>query len=380
MTDTLRRVALTAVTGLGLCLTLLPAGQANAQPTTRIPCNDVAALKAAITTANTSGGTITLAPHCVYTLTQADNPDDGLPEITGNVRIHGDHTTIQRASGATGAFRIFHVTQGGRLSLDSLTVRGGEASGDGFAAGGGGIFNDHGKVTLTGVTIRSNRADFIAGGVWNQLGTLVLKATTIHDNTSRVGGAVVTSGTMTMEGGALRGNTADSWAGALANGGDTKLNHVTVENNDSDLGGGIMTMRVNSATGPLRLDSTQVSGNIAALAGGGIFIGTNESTTLHGSTVTRNTANGGPTEGGGINNDGRGFAVIIRTTGSPEHQEGKADDSPEQPLPTVNLIKSTVVKNTPTNCAPPGSVPGCAADGHAPPTTLSAGPAPTAGR
>ena len=367
MTDTRRRVALTAVTGLGLCLTLLSVGQAHAHAPARVPCNDVAALKAAITTANTSGGSIVLAPRCVYSLTEADNTDDGLPEITGNVRISGgDRTVVQRASGATGAFRIFHVTQGGSLSLNSLTVRGGDASGHGFAAAGGGIFNDHGKAVLTGVTVRSNRSGFLAGGIWNNLGTLVLKDTTIHDNASRIGGGVATSGTMTMEGGAIRGNTADDWAGGLANGGDTKLNGVSVDDNNSDLGGGIMTMGINSATGPLRLNSTRVGGNIASSDGGGIFVGADEPTTLYKSTVTLNTANGGPTSGGGIDNEGRFFGAIISRTGGIGPQESKAGETALQTSPKVNLIESTVVKNTPTDCAPPGSVPRCDAGGSAP--------------
>ena len=368
MTDTRRRVSLTAVTGLGLCLTLLSVGQAHAHAPARVPCDDVAALKAAIDTANTSGGSIALAPRCVYSLTEADNTDDGLPEITGNVRITGgDRTVIQRASGAT-AFRIFHVTQGGSLSLDSLTVRGGDASGPGYADAGGGIFNDHGKATLTGVTVRSNRSGFLAGGIWNNLGTLVLKDTTIHDNASRVGGGVATSGTMTMEGGALRGNTADSWAGGLANGGDTKLSDVAVDDNDSALGGGIMTMRINSATGPLRLNSTRVRGNIASTDGGGVFVGTEQPTTLYKSTVTLNTANGGPTSGGGIDNEGQFFAAIIRPTGGIDPQESQAGETAVQTLPKVNLIDSDVVENAPTNCAPPGSVPRCDAGGTAPAT------------
>jgi hypothetical protein len=119
MTDTFRRVSLSAITGLGLCLTLLPVGQAQAQGQgrgqARVSC-DVAALKAAITTANTSGGALILASGCVYSLTAADNADDGLPEITGKVRISGgDRTVIQRASGS-GAFRIFHVLPGPSLS------------------------------------------------------------------------------------------------------------------------------------------------------------------------------------------------------------------------------------------------------------------------
>lgn len=361
MTDTFRRVSLTAVTGLGLCLTLVPVGQAQAQGQgqTRVPC-DVAALKTAITTANTSGGSLTLASGCVYSLREADNADDGLPEITGKVQISGgDRTVIQRANNATGAFRVLHVVAGGSLSLNSLTVRGGEASGAGYAAGGGGILNDQGTLRLTGVTVRSNRAEFIAGGIWNNLGTLVMKDTTVHDNASSVGGAVVTSGTMTMNGGALRGNSSDSWGGALANAGDTKLTNASIADNHSGLGGGIMTLSVNNATGPLRLDSTRVTGNIAESSGGGIFVGMHEPTTLNKSTVTLNTANGGPTQGGGINNDGRLFGVNISRTGAPRAQESPADGSTDPAVPKVNLIKSAVVKNTPTNCAPPGSVPRC---------------------
>ena len=130
MTDSLRRMSLTAVTGLGLCLTLLPVGQAHAQAPqapTRVPCNDVDALKTAINDANTGGGSIVLAPHCVYSLTAADNAGDGLPEITGKVRISGDRTTVQRLPGATTDFRIFHVKPSGSLTLNSVTVRGGEA-------------------------------------------------------------------------------------------------------------------------------------------------------------------------------------------------------------------------------------------------------------
>jgi hypothetical protein len=60
---------------------------------------------------------------------------DGLPGITGKVRIYGDATTVERDSAES--FRIFHVRQGGSLSLKSLTVRGGETSTEGGAHGGG---------------------------------------------------------------------------------------------------------------------------------------------------------------------------------------------------------------------------------------------------
>lgn len=389
MTDTLRRVCLTAVTGLGLCLTLLPAGQAHAQaqtpaqaPTpapTRVPCNDIAALKTAIDNANarSGGGSILLAPRCVYTLTAADNADDGLPEITGNVRISGDHTVIQRAPNATTAFRILHVKQSGRLSLDSLTLRGGEAPATPVEqSNGGALYNEHGRVTLTGVTVRNNLAHWLGGGVWNSLGTLVMKHTTVRDNTSSaVAGGVATNGPTTMRGGALRDNTASAWAGGLANGGDTRLDDVSVDGNNSGLtpaqggaGGGIMTLNIDNETGPLRLNSTRVRGNITQSSGGGIFIGAHEPTTLHRSVVTRNAANGGPGSGGGIHNDGRLFGIYTTPIPGPERKVGRAPA--KQPVPTVRLIDSRVFKNTPDNCAPPNSVPRCGAVGSAPDRTM----------
>lgn len=375
MTQTLRRATLTAATGLGLCLTLLPAGQAQAQAPIRVPCNDIAALKAAITKANANGGSIVLARNCTYSLTAADNTDDGLPEITSKVRISGQGSIIQRAPSATAAFRILHVTRTGSLSLDSVTVRGGSASGSGFGQAGGGLFNDGGRLTLNGVTVRNNSARFLGGGIWNNAGTLSLRNSSVRDNTSNVAGAVATSGTMTMRGGAIDDNTAASWAGGLANAGDTELNDVSVAGNNvgegrAGLGGGIMTMVISSGadpqSGPLRLNSTRIKGNIAETSGGGIFVGYDEPTTLRKSVVTRNTANGGPGQGGGINNDGRRFGVIIRPTGSPEREQKKAGSSAKQDLPEVKLIRSAVFKNYPTDCAPPGSVPRCDAIGSAP--------------
>ncbi|GHJ35657.1 hypothetical protein [Streptomyces sp. TS71-3] len=354
MTDTLRRTTVTAATGLGLCLALLPAGPAQARAATSVPCNDVTALTAAITDANTSGsGSIVLAPRCVYSLTAADNPADGLPEITGNVRITGDGTTIERSSGQL--FRIFHVRAGGSLSLKSVTVRFGELGVTDPA--GGGILNVGGTVTLTDSSVRNNTAS-AGGGIWNQLGTLVLKNTTVSNNRADWGGGVGTSGTMTMQGGALRHNASAFWGGGLVNGGDTRLTKVSVADNDSgDLGGGIVTLAINGEeTGPLRLNSSKVTGNIARNDGGGFMMGADETTTIERSTVKGNTSNGGPATGGGIEDSGVSLGLFVGASESAPRGEKTATRlTPFR----VDLIRSSVVKNFPTNCAPPGSVPNC---------------------
>ncbi|MFF5092068.1 hypothetical protein [Streptomyces niveus] len=79
--------------------------------------------------------------------------------------------------------------------------------------------------------------------------------------------------------------------------------------------------------GALSLTSSTVTGN-TAVAGGGIYTD-NGTVTLTASTVTGNTAT---SSGGGV----------YKNSG------------------TVNLLAGDVSRNTPDNCAPTGSVPGCA--------------------
>lgn len=370
MTHMFRRVTL-AVAGLGLCLAFVPAGQAQARThvprgPVRVPCDDVAALKDAVRGANSGGGSVVLARHCTYFLTEADNADDGLPEITGDVRISGgEGTTIRRAPGSP-AFRIFHVKRGGRLSLDSLTVRGGESA-PVSASSGGGIYSERGTVNLRNVTVRSNVSSGFGGGVANERGRLVLKNTTVRDNSAAWGGGVGTSGTMTMRGGALSDNEASNWAGGLANAGASELDHVTVDENVSgDLGGGIATMAVNEKTGPLRADFTRVRGNIARTDGGGIYLGADEPTTLYRSSVSRNVAGGGAGKGGGIANPGVSLDLHLEPGSSGSSGKRKHSGSARQRAFEVNLVRSAVFKNTPVDCAPPGSVPRCDAAGSAP--------------
>ncbi|MEU1631019.1 hypothetical protein ABZ746_38420, partial [Streptomyces sp. NPDC020096] len=227
---------------------------------------------------------------------------------------------------------------------------------------GGGLFNDRGSLTLIDSTVRNNSA-LTGGGIWNQLGTLTLENTAIRNNRAGFGGGVATNGTMTMQGGTLHDNTGGIWGGGLANAGDTKLDHVSIDGNDAgDFGGGIVTLAINTKTGPLRLKHTKIRYNIAGEDGGGIRTGANQPTTLYRSIVTHNTSNGGPTTGGGIANPGSGLGLFIGTDGSLRRKESK-EDSPMLTPFRVTLIKSAVIKNHPTNCAPPNSVPHCDAVG-----------------
>ncbi|HTU92269.1 MAG TPA: hypothetical protein VMF69_19465, partial [Gemmataceae bacterium] len=114
---------------------IVPAG-----PVISVGNSDVAGLIAAINTANTDGQptTINLAANGTYNLTKINNYDlvnglkgaNGLPQITGNVTIQGNGATIERSSAAgTPAFRLLDVESCGNLTLNNLTIEGGEESG-----------------------------------------------------------------------------------------------------------------------------------------------------------------------------------------------------------------------------------------------------------
>jgi hypothetical protein len=122
---------------------------------------------------------------------------------------------------------------------------------------------------------------------------------------------------------------ADSAAGGFLNDGTTTMTNCTVIDNAAQEGGGIA-----NSGGSLTLIGCTVRENDANLDGGGIYNENGGTVILDGTTVTRNRANllGGASTGGGIFNVG----------GTVTLQNG-----------------SSVTDNTPDNCAPPGSVPGC---------------------
>jgi hypothetical protein len=155
-----------------LLMAAAPVAQAGtASSVVRVPCSGPgggpAGLIAAINAANASGGaTINLAGGCTYALTAADNTNpmlgsNGLPVIASRITLNGSSTTI---AGNHTSFRILMVTSLGNLTVQGLTITGGNTP-----APGGGIFNLEGTLTVNHSKITGNASQ---GGMMRHPGRL----------------------------------------------------------------------------------------------------------------------------------------------------------------------------------------------------------------
>ena len=254
-----------------------------------VPCT-ASALISAISTANGSGGTVTLTSGCVYTLTAVNNTTDGggvgLPVISGNVTVQGNGATITRSTASgTPVFRIFDVSSSGSLTLSSLTVSNGLANNG--QQGGGGIFN-HGTLTISGSTFTGNSAPAssgTSGGGINNSGTLNVSTSTFTSNTGQEGGAIFNQATATITNNTFSNNTATIYGGGglLNAAGSTTVNGDTFTGNTGPGGGAID----NDTT--LNISDSTFTGNTAGTNGGGA-IDNFGPTTITQSTFSGNSA------------------------------------------------------------------------------------------
>lgn len=302
-------------------------------------------LRAAVMESNALAGddTILLLPG-TYQLTIAGREEDGGAQgdldVTDSLTIIGagpDQTVIDAAS----LDRVFHVLPGGRLSLQNLTIVGGNE------VRGGGLLNQ-GTVSMKNVVIRDNMADFGAGilndritsalagaitagassltltslgslpttaGYDIRIGTEELRVTSVSGNTLTVqrqvngttaaahaaASSVTLVQQMTLLDSTITGNAARLKGGGIFNRNDLTLTRMTLSGNHSNAqGGGLYNESV------VVIDATTFDGNSAGASGGGLYNeglggGLTSRATVTGSTFFDNVAG---VKGGGIyNND-----------------------------------------------------------------------------
>lgn len=202
----------------------------------------------------------------------ATNGLNGLPSITSEITLEGADFTIARDTSSTNLFRIFHVSSTGNLSLNDITVTGGEADVP-TGSSGGVLFSFGGIVTITNATFKDNHAFEDGGAIFVIFGTL-----NITDST--IGGDAGEGNTAGFYGGGI---VAASTIGSISN-------SLIVGNSADDGGGGILTSNTSfSILGNI------IEGNDTVRSGGGLFVG--DGAQVDNNIIRGNTAYEG---GGGL--------------------------------------------------------------------------------
>jgi hypothetical protein len=245
---------------------------------------DVTCLRAAINAANTNGeaNMLTLGAG-TYTVTAVDNLTDGangLPSIHGTLTIrraapptaverkvtpsHAPEeilltsamppAIVERAAGAP-FLRLFHVAATGNLTLEGLTLAGGNIVGE-----GGGLLN-RGRVVLMHSTLTDNAGDY-GGGLSNE-GTLTITDSTIIRSRAHAGAGILNRGTLTVINTTIADNAANE-GGGIANLGRglVVITNATMARNSAGGifgGGGI----ANLGSGTVALQNTILALNTA---------------------------------------------------------------------------------------------------------------------
>lgn len=153
--------------------------------------------------------------------------------------------------------RIFQVSAGANVLLDSLTIT------NGFVVGnGGGIAND-GTLTVNRCTLAGNRATNnvpaanFGGGIFNN-GTLTVNESSFVGNAvSYFGGGLMNyyAGTCTVNQSTFWGNTANIADGAIGSYANLTLSQSTVTSNSAPYGAGVFH------NAPMTLHNSIVAGN-----------------------------------------------------------------------------------------------------------------------
>src|SRR5947209_1593827 len=136
--------------------------------------------------------------------------------LTNGIRIDGNYNS-----------RIFNVSTGATVVLNSLTLTNGVASSQIQSAGGGAVYNS-GTLTLNHCTLAGNSAPYEnngnGGGIYNDTtGVLTLTGNILSSNSCLYGGgAICSAGAVTLSSCAFTTNSATGQGGALAGQGNDR--------------------------------------------------------------------------------------------------------------------------------------------------------------
>lgn len=267
------------------------------------PGPPVCTLRAAVMEANGHAGqdTITI-PAGTYVLTRVGYDADGVAgdlDVTDDVIIQtSGGSVVVDANGAVTFDRAFEV-HNGLFAMTGVTVK------NGATPGYGGGIAARGSLVLTNVRVRDNTAEQGGGGIYVTGVLAHVYSSTVSGNvTHGIGGGLYVRTDngpfpeLIVDGSLITDNHAVgvfAFGGGLSAYGTTSIvRDTTIQGNSSDGNGG--GLHYSGAFGGLSLQvfDSVVDTNIAAAAGGGMFLyGT---TSISGTLVTANSG----VSGGGI--------------------------------------------------------------------------------
>lgn len=270
--------------------------------------------------------------------------------VTRDVEIIGPGAAALTISG-NGASRVFRTGADTTVSISGVTISGGYVN----SGSGGGILNE-GTLTLDTVVVSGNRASSAGGGI-NHFsgGTLTLIRSSVSGNKATRGGGIDNSGTggiLYVIQSAITGNSATpapltasqvvamapvSYDGGglhNANDSDAYIVNSTISGNSAASYGGGIANDAMQATVAIQIYLSTITAN-SALLGGGLSSDGDTAytpTTIAGSIVAGNTANGDPNARGVLKSYGYNVVQQGIATFTPESSDREVTDAGLEPL------------------------------------------------
>ena len=150
---------------------------------------------------------------------------------------------------------------------------------------GGAIYNCNAKASVEKSFLNKNSAYGMGGAIYNN-GEMTVRKSSIDENLSQYGGAIINDGELEISQSALIKNKSNLAGGAIKNNNLLALEESSVDKNVSQYGGGIYN------GGELKIDKSSLNDNVSYVMGGAIH--NNDATlTITESQLNRNTANDG---------------------------------------------------------------------------------------
>jgi len=199
--------------------------------------------------------------------------------------------------------RVITIPDGLVVKIADVTIRHGQAIGNGASGQGGGIRNEGSILALTGVTLNKNEAS-VGGGMYNTSSSPTLTNVAFIGNEATGGGGLanINNSSPELANVTFSGNTAGSFGGGMYNQHNSSptLVSVTFNGNESGENGGGMDNGFDSSP---TLTNVTFNGNTAGDLGGGLINFSNSSPTLTNTIVWGNTAGEGGNELYNFNNN-----------------------------------------------------------------------------